>query len=287
MTVSGFTFLRNGVQLAYPFVESIQSALPLCDEFIVALGDGQDNSREKLEEIGSDKIRIIPTCWNESMVDRGYVYAQQKMIAHFNCSGDWAFYLEGDEILHEKDIPALKKRLTILKDHPEVEAIVFDYHHFFGSPEWVTDSPGWYRRAPRIIRNNIRSYAPDGLFFVIMDENKKGRYPQAALANAPIYHYGHVRKQDRMAEKVKQTGKYWGHENYFNLYQMDPRLLKPFEGEHPQIIQDWLATEAECNFQLPPNYRPTRREQRHWWLHQLEKSFNLDLSKKHYRLLSV
>ena len=32
MRVSGFTFIRNGTMLGYPFVESIRSALPLCDE---------------------------------------------------------------------------------------------------------------------------------------------------------------------------------------------------------------------------------------------------------------
>jgi len=33
---------------------------------------------------------------------KGFVYGQQKSIALFNCTGDWAFYLEADELVHER-----------------------------------------------------------------------------------------------------------------------------------------------------------------------------------------
>ena len=108
MKISGFTFIRNGTLLGYPFIESILSALPICDEFIVAVGDSEDDTLARIQAIGSDKIRIIQTQWNEKMQDRGFVYAQQKMIAQYNCTGDWAFYLEGDEVLHEDDLPKIK-----------------------------------------------------------------------------------------------------------------------------------------------------------------------------------
>ena len=208
MKVSGFTFIRNGSLLGYPFVESIRSALPICDEFIVAVGDGEDDTLAKIKAIKSNKIRIIQTQWNEKMQDRGFVYAQQKMIAQYNCTGDWAFYLEGDEVLHEDDLPKIRAAMEKHLDNPEVEALAFDYLHFFGSPDWLAVSPSWYRQECRIIRNTIRSWAPDGLYFVVMDKNKKGRYPRAALVGAPIYHYGHVRSIKAMREKNQRVGKY-------------------------------------------------------------------------------
>jgi hypothetical protein len=61
MRVSCFTFIRNGTKLKYPFVESIRSALPLCDEFIVAVGDCQDDTRERVLAIADPRIRIIDT----------------------------------------------------------------------------------------------------------------------------------------------------------------------------------------------------------------------------------
>ncbi|QYZ66490.1 MAG: glycosyltransferase [Gammaproteobacteria bacterium (ex Lamellibrachia satsuma)] len=286
MKISGFTFLRNGVLLGYPFEESIRSVLPICDEFVIALGESSDGTRERIEAIGSDKIRIIDTRWNEAMQDRGYVYAQQKMIAQFNCSGDWAFYLEGDEVLHEQDLETIRATMERHLDDSEVEALVFDYHHFYGSPDWVAISPGWYRRAPRIIRNTIRNYSPDGLFFVVMDKNKQGRYPKAAMAGTPIYHYGHVRSAARMREKIQQVSRYWGHEPpKFETYSIDPQAVRPFEGSHPAVVQPWLAAEAEKHFAPDPSHQPTRKERKHRLAMKLEGWFNMELSKKHYRLV--
>ena len=108
MRISCFTFIRNGTRLAYPFVQSIRSALPLCDEFIVVAGDSVDDTRAQIAAIGDPKIRIVDTVWNPLMLSRGFIYAQQKMIGLFNCTGDWAFYLEGDELLHEDDVPKIR-----------------------------------------------------------------------------------------------------------------------------------------------------------------------------------
>ena len=114
MKVSGFTFLRNGQKLGYPFVESIRSVLPIVDEFVVALGPCEDDTEKMLRGIGDPKIRIIPTQWNERIRSdyslKGFVYGQQKSIALFNCTGDWAFYLEGDEVVHENDLPKIRGR---------------------------------------------------------------------------------------------------------------------------------------------------------------------------------
>lgn len=286
MKVSGFTFIRNGTLLGYPFVESILSALPICDEFIVAVGNSDDDTLARIKAIPSDKIKIVETQWNESMQDRGFVYAQQKMIAHYNCSGDWAFYLEGDEILHEDDLPKIRASMEQYLDQPEVEALVFDYHHFFGSPEWLAVSPGWYRKECRIIRNTIRTWAPDGLYFVVMDKNKRGRYPRATLVNAPIYHYGHVRSIEAMREKNQRVGRYWKHDHpLFNGYQIDPQALKKFEGSHPSAVQSWLSDHAEKSYTPNKNYQPSSREKKHRIAMKLEQWFGFQFVKKHFKLV--
>lgn len=283
MKVSGFTFIRNGTLLGYPFIESIQSALPICDEFVVAVGDSDDDTLARIQAIQSDKIVIIETQWNENMQDRGFVYAQQKMIAHYNCKGDWAFYLEGDEVLHESDLPKIRACMEQHLDNTDVEAIAFDYLHFFGSPNWLACSPAWYRKECRIIRNTIRTWAPDGLYFVVMDKNKKGRYPRAALVDAPIYHYGHVRSIEAMRQKNQRVGKYWKHDHpLFNGYQIDPQALKPYTGKHPQIVDQWLQKDAEKAFTPNPNHVPSKREKKHRLAMKLERLLGLELTKKHY-----
>lgn len=286
MKVSGFTFLRNGTLLGYPYIESLKSLLMVCDEVIVAIGAGEDDTADQVRAIGDNRIRVIDTAWNEAMQDRGYVYAQQKMIAQFNCTGDWAFYLEGDEVIHEDDAPKIRTAMEKYLNDTEVEALVFDYHHFYGCPELVARSPGWYRRAPRVIRNTIRSWAPDGLFWVVMDQNKKGRYPRAAFAGCAIYHYGHVRSSAKMQEKIRQVSRYWNHTPKKHDYsQIDASILERFTGTHPAIVQQWLQDYAEPTFTAAPNYRLSKREKRHHLLMKIEKLVGRHLDKKHFTLI--
>lgn len=285
MKVSGFTFLKNGSLLGYPFVESIRSALPLCDEFIVALGPCDDDTEARIRDIDDDRIRIIPTTWNDKMQVAGYAYGQQKMIAHFNCSGDWALYIEGDEVLHEDDIAAIRSQMRRHLDDPQTEAFYFDFHHFYGRPDQVWISG--YRRAPRIIRNTIRSYAPDGLFFVVLDKNKQGRYPKARHAGGRVYHYGHVRRSGQMQEKINRVFQYWGKQPMaFQDYgEVDPAVLRPFAGTHPAIMSQWLENEAEWHFTPNPDYNLTLRDRKTRLKLKIEKYFGLEISKKHYKAL--
>lgn len=287
VSISGFTFIRNGVDLGFPFEASIRSLLPLVDEFIVAVGAGSDQTLARVQAIGDPKIRIIETLWNERMADRGFVYAQQKMIAQYSCTGDWAFYLEGDEVVHEQDIAAIRASVDRHHLNPRVEALVFDYHHFYGSPHWVSISPGWYRRECRLIRNTIRSYAPDGQYWLVTTDHKKGRNPQAALANAHIYHYGWIRRNEDMQKKLDQVSKYWATAAMQVHYsKFDRRALRAFTGSHPVIAKQWLANEAEQVLQLDPDYTPTKKENKYHLMRQIETLTGLDFSRKHFKLVA-
>lgn len=285
MRVSGFTFLRNAVINGYPFEESIQSVLPIVDEFVCVIGESKDETRIRVAAINSPKIKIVDSQWNESMHDRGFVYGQQKMIAQYNCSGDWAFYLEGDEVLHEAEIDQIQKAMFDNLSDPQVEALYFNFFHFYGIPGQV--GIAGYRQAPRIIRNSIRTIAPDGLFWVVMDKNKKGRYPRAKYAGGNIFHYGHCRRVSKMAEKLTQVGKYWGdnHKEFRGYGWIDTAEIRPFLGSHPKIMENWLASEAENHFCQEPNYRLTRRNRRNRFRFWVEDMLGVEISKKHFRAL--
>lgn len=286
-TVSGFTFLRNAVELAFPFEQSIRSLLPLVDEFVIAVGKSKDDTLERIKALNDPKIRIIETVWNERMSHRGFVYAQQKMIAQYACTGDWAFYLEGDEVLHEAELDNIRQSIERHHENPEVEALVFDYYHFFGSPSILGTGPGWYRRECRLIRNTIRSYAPDGQYWLITENSKRGRNPKAALANAHIFHYGWIRPQQKMQEKLNQVSKYWSHGAPTVQYsQADSKMLGHFHGSHPAVMKDWLSSQAEREFQIDPHYRLTARDKRLRVKQWIERLSGLDLSRKHFKLVA-
>lgn len=285
MRISGFTFLRNAEINGYPFIESIKSLLPIVDEFICAIGPSDDNTRAMVQAINDGRIRIIDTVWNENMHDRGFVYGQQKMVAQYNCAGDWAFYLEADEVLHEKELPRIQNAMQRHLGNPDVEALYFNFHHFYGTANQV--GIAGYRKAPRIIRNSVRTIAPDGLFWVVLEKNKKGRYPKAMSADANIYHYGHCRSIAKMAEKLKRVGKYWGssHEKFEGYGHIDLAEIRPFHGSHPKVMDWWLANEAEKTFRQDPGFRPSRRDMRNRARFAIEKALNLEISKKHFRAL--
>ena len=285
MKVSAFTFIKNGQVLGYPFLQSIKSVLPIVDEFVINVGESEDDTLALIESISSAKIRIIYSKWNNSMQDRGFVYGQQKMIAQYNCTGDWAFYVEGDEVYHENELEKIRESMKVNLNDQNVEALVFDFIHFYGNSNSYINSPGWYRSEARIIRNSIRSYAPDGLFWLVLDSNKEGRYPKARHTGAICYHYGWVRSEEQMNLKSKKVKKYWG-ENYekIDYSQMDQSIIEEFKGTHPEIIKNWLPKESGI-FKTNANYKLTKKQKKHRLMIKLEKFFGIELSKKHYKLI--
>jgi hypothetical protein len=285
MKVSAFTFIKNGQILGYPFLQSIQSVLPIVDEFVINVGESEDDTLIFIESISNPKIRIIKSKWNDNMQDRGYVYGQQKMISQFNCTGDWAFYIEGDEVYHESDLEQIKNSMQKHLSDNSVEALVFDFYHFYGNANTYLNSPGWYRSEARIIKNSVRSYAPDGLFWLVLDGNKKGRYPRAKHTGVHCYHYGWVRSEEQMNLKSQKVQRYWKKKHTKVDYsQIDPMIVKKFKGSHPKIIREWLPKDTGV-FKSDPDFKLTLKQKRHRIMIKIENIFGTDLSKKHYKLV--
>jgi glycosyltransferase involved in cell wall biosynthesis len=291
MKISGFTFLRNGQKLGYPFVASIRSVLPLVDEFIIALGPCDDETEKMLRDMGDAKIRIIPTQWNERIQPnysvKGFVYGQQKTIALANCTGDWAFYLEADEVVHEDELPKIRGAMEKYLDDKRVEALAFDYLHFYGNQNTIVWSPRWYRSEVRIIRNTIPVWSSEALYFNVVVSHKQSRYPRAAHTGATIFHYGWVRSEAQMNLKSAASLKYWQNRpsSAVDYTKIDPASLRLFTGGHPQAVQDWLP-KAEGLFKTDPHYQISSRERKHRLMLKMEQCFGIKFSKKHYRLIA-
>jgi len=240
--------------------------------------------------IGDPKIKIIESVWNESMREKGFAYVQQRTIAQFSCTGDWAFYLEADEIVHENDLPKIRQAMEKYLHAPEVEALVFDYYHFFGSADYIGKCPPFYCQEVRIIKNNLRWMTPsDTQFFVRMRKNRWGRYPNAAVIGVPMYHYGNCRAVSNMNKKMNKVNRYWGNESQHVsfVYDVDPEALEPFEGKHPEIIRRWIREKSEKNFIPDLKRSPNRTEVRHRISRAFNKVTGINMTKKHFKLLKV
>jgi hypothetical protein len=163
--------------------------------------------------------------------------------------------------------------------------MVFDYIHFYCNQNTYLDSPAWYRKAPRVIRNTIRAFAPDGLFFVVLTRNKKGRYPYAVNTNARIFHYGYLKSEQQMREKLMQVNHYWDKKPHEITYgDIDPIIVKRFTGSHPSVMREWFP-KTPPELILNPHYKLSGRDVRQRMKMLAERAFGIDLSGKHFRLI--
>lgn len=244
MKVAGFSFIRNAILYDYPIVEAITSVLPLCDEFVVAVGDSDDDTLKLIEGIPSDKIRIIRTTWDQSARAGGQVLAQEtdKALAALSSDADWAFYIQGDEVLHEQYIPVVQEAMQTYLSDISVEGLLFKYLHFYGSYSYVGDSRRWYRREIRVVRNtgNVVSYK-DAQGFRTRDNRKLA----VKLIDAYIYHYGWVKPPETQKKRLRNANHFWNTRetiakadasvDAFDYSQIDS--LEHFSSTHPAVMQ--------------------------------------------------
>ncbi|QHT72174.1 hypothetical protein GXP67_26210 [Rhodocytophaga rosea] len=255
MTVSGFSYIRNGFTYGYPFLQAFQSILPLCDEFIVAVGDSTDGTREAIVNLNSPKIKIIDTVWDENMRKGGKIFAQQANIALDHISGDWGFHIQADEVIHEHDLDTIYRAMNTYKDDLEVEGFLFHFLNFFGSYDYIGNTRKWHRKEIRIIRNhlNIHSYRDSQGFrkypsIHAYENGHKGLKLHVKQIEVPVFHYSYVRPPKLMQKKSMFFHKFWNDDSWldkqekkeeYDYYQIDD--LKRFTGSHPKLMHPVIA----------------------------------------------
>jgi glycosyltransferase involved in cell wall biosynthesis len=258
LPVSGFTFVRNAIRYDYPVVESIRSILVMCDEVVVAVGQSDDGTRELIASIPSPKIRIIDTVWDESLREGGAVLAAEtnKALDAISPKSVWAIYIQADEVFHEENHLAMKVAMERWGDDLEVEGLLVNYFHFYGSYDYIGDSRRWYRKEVRVIRNDkrIRSYRDAQGF------RKDGKPLRVRDSGLPMYHYGWVKPPQKQQAKLKYFHSLWHDDEWmeknrpkvesFNYSDFDS--LKRFEGTHPVTMKKRIE-EKNWEFGFDPS----------------------------------
>ena len=274
MQISGFTFVRNAIQYDYPVVESISSILPVVDEFIVSVGNSDDQTLSLIQSISSPKIKIVESTWDDSLRSGGRVLAVEtdKAFSHVSEKSDWAFYLQADEVVHEKYHQTILKAANQYKDQLKVEGLLFNYLHFYGTYDYVGDTRRWYDKEIRIIRNDksIRSYRDAQGF------RKNDRKLNVKQIDASIYHYGWVKHPELQQHKRENFGKLWSDEeqtesdkqkqDLFN-YVNDADSLVKFTGTHPQTMHQRIK---DKNWQIDFDLTKKKLSFKDWLLYKIE-----------------
>ena len=245
MKVTGFTIIRNALKFDYPVVEAITSILPICDEFIVAVGNSEDETLQLIKQINSPKIKIIETIWDDSLREAGQVLALETNKAFDAIDRDttWCFYIQSDECVHERYLAGIKEAMIKYKDDKQVDGLLFNYLHFYGNYNYVGNSVQWYSKEIRIIKNDksIRSYK-DAQGFRKTDNFKLN----VKQIDAYMYHYGWVKPPKIQQAKQEHFHKMWHDDEWmkknvvpaeeFDYLIVDN--LEPFNGSHPQVFQN-------------------------------------------------
>jgi len=240
MKVCGFTIIRNAIKYDYPVVEAIQSVLPLCDKFIVLIGNSEDETEALIKGIISDKIEIHYSVWDDTLREGGKVLAVEtnKAFDLIDQTFDWAIYIQSDEAIHERYHEAIKQSLLNYKSNDKVNGLLLKYLHFYGSYDYVGTSRKWYRNEIRIIKNDkrIRSFR-DAQGFRIND-----RKLNVVPVEAFVYHYGWVKDPLVQARKHKDFNKLWHDDAFvasiakevYNYSEID--ALAIFKESHPAVM---------------------------------------------------
>jgi hypothetical protein len=274
MKVSGFTFIRNAILYDYPVVESIRSVLPLCNEFVVAVGQSEDETGNLIRSIGSDKVRIIPTVWDDSLRQGGRVLALEtdKAFRAIDPDSTWAIYIQADEVLHEKYLPVMRECMERYKKDLRVEGLLLNYLHFFGSYDYTGDSRKWYRREVRVVRNLPAVHSWKDAQGFRLNNRKLNVKP----TDAWIHHYGWVKPPAAQQLKQLNFNKYWHSDDWiqekipqidqFDYSRIDS--LSHFTGTHPEVMSERIA-KMNWHFSFDPTLK--KLTFRHRFLHQVER----------------
>jgi hypothetical protein len=255
MKVSGFTFIRNAIKFDYPVVEAIKSILPVCDDFYVAVGKSDDNTLELIQSIDKQKINIIETIWDDSpeMKKGGKVFASEtdKAFKAIPMDSDWAFYIQGDEVVHEKYLDTIHSSMERWKDDKTIDGLLFNYLHFYGSYDYIGISPKWYNHEIRIIRNNKSIYSfRDAQGFRKNNDEKLIVKP----VDAYVYHYGWVKEPATMMKKAINANSFYQEKHIlkklktrdtngreeFDYSSIDSLSL--FKETHPKVMEEHIRS---------------------------------------------
>jgi len=288
MKVAGFTIVRNALKYDYPIIEAIESILPLCDLVVVAVGNSDDETLALIQSIKSEKIQILETVWDDSLREGGKVLADEtnKAFQAIPTDYDWGFYIQGDEVVHEDDLATIQKAMKENTDRKDIDGLLFNYRHFFGSYDYIGNSPRWYQNEIRVIKNNKAIYSYKDAQGFRKDDDKKLTVKRI---DAHVHHYGWVKDPSVMQAKQETFNKLWHDDKWMaeNIdkveefdYFKNIDSLEKYTGTHPSVMKIRIdRLNWDFNYDISFNKTSTKHK-----LKKLLKKVGWDTSYRNYTL---
>ncbi len=294
MRIEGFTYVRNGFKMGYPFLPSINSVLPIVDQLFVVVGDSEDGTREAIENIKNDKIVIVDSIWEEEKRVNGEIFKDQANLGLRKITGDWAIHIQADEVLNEADREKLINYIHEADELKEVDGLLFPFYHFWGDYQHIRKTRRTHAFEIRAFKNNrnVQSYRDSQGFRIFNPESSEnnGTKLKVLKTDIPIYHYAYTRNPQLMNKKFNYFHRFWHSNDWlkdntkeadFDYNEVD--RLEAYEGLHPVYMRA-VIKQKDWEF----NYDPSKSNMgfKDRILNGFEKQFKHRLFEyKNYKLV--
>lgn len=262
--IYGFTLLRNGIKYDYSYIECLKNLSLLVDKIYLALGESDDGTFESLKDF--ENIEFIHTKWDPALMgDGGQILSQQTNVALEKLREDlkddpefknaWGMYLQCDEMIHEDEIERIKHDIEYANEQGH-DAVRFRYLHFWKDHYHIAINKRWYPQEVRAIKldSKILSFGDAQGFSDVTNPYE---------SDCKIFHYGHVRDEEKLAEKQKQLIRFIRPAEKFNKYFN--REKKAFSKtktvrvnlKHPRVMKERIERMGEkYDLDLPTKNEP-------------------------------
>lgn len=261
MKLSAFTIVKNAIKLDYPIIESIKSLEPFVDEYVINIGVSEDETRKLIHDnFGNNpKFILFDSEWEGKEQGMAF-FRNQTNKALEKCSGDWCFYLQADECVHEDEMKELRLQIEVA-DLSQRKAIVFNFLHFEMDYKHTkkTYSEGFdaYEHEIRLIKSGfgIKSCG-DAMGFAIGNIDIKSMPQILHMSQFHIFHYGYVKDPKTMLEKKLYLKEFYFSDPSFTEDQKTiengkirskgdqykfSKNLNNFQGTHPAAMSSRIS----------------------------------------------
>jgi len=137
--ISGFTICKDPINKGHPIIETIISALPLCNEFIILDGCSTDGTIEYIKRLKEifPKIKIIQE--KDPDITGPAFYANRTARGKTFCRGNYILYVQSDEIIHEKTIDTIRLLPNLYPNEigfmfPMIHLLTLDFYTPYPTP---------------------------------------------------------------------------------------------------------------------------------------------------------
>ncbi len=239
--ISAYVPTRNCVEMDYCFVETVTSLLPIADEVVICDSESTDGTLAIIADLIAKhpNVRLVTYSYQPAVADRGW-YDRWLNFARSQLRYSAQLQMDADEVLGAEDHDAI--RTAALAGECRM---LNDVHFFRDARHTVVRGHGKFARlAPTECYMPSHGSIPEGHKDIRAEANQR-------LSLGAIYHYGMLRHRDAffakqrfmlktlegttdaVLEEAEKDGKdYMTYQHNFDV--------RPFTGQHPQIIRPWL-----------------------------------------------